>query len=358
MLGIKIFGGLADQIIYAIVIFFFIQLLKYLIKKYVHKLFDNLANKTESTFDNEIFDILRKPIDVLFLVLGIKFAIDVLPFSLGFMSYVDEAIRSAFALIIFWTIYELVKPVSNLIQKFTSKFGKNISNDIANLIKKVLQIVVLAIGFATILRGWGYNINGLIASLGLVGMAFALAAKDTAANLFGSLVIFTDKPFKVGEWINTPNVDGIVEEVGIRSTKIRTFAQGLVTVPNAILANSAILNWSKMGKRRIKMQIGLTYNTSPAQMQKILDEIRLMLKNHPDVHKDVIYVYFTDFLDSSLGVFCYYFTKTTNWQKYMQVKEDTNLKIMQIIENNKSGFAFPSRSVYLEKHRENYKELG
>ena len=106
------------------------------------------------------------------------------------------------------------------------------------------------------LQEWGYNVSGFLASLGLVGMALALAAKDTAANLFGSLVIFIDKPFKVGEWIKTPDVEGIIETIGIRSTKIRTFAQAQVTVPNATLANSAILNWSRMGKKTYHDECG------------------------------------------------------------------------------------------------------
>ena len=200
----------------------------------------------------------------------------------------------------------------------------------------------------TIFQEWGYNVSGFLASLGLVGMALALAAKETAANLFGSLVIFTDKPFKVGEWIKTPEVEGIVENIGIRSTKVRTFAQALVTVPNAVLANSAILNWSRMGKRRINMQLGLTYSTTTSQVEKIVSDIKQMLENHPDIDQDVIHIYFTDFKDSSLGIFCYYFTKSTDWGEYMRVREDTNFKIMKIVEDNDAGFAFPSRSLYIE----------
>jgi len=188
-----------------------------------------------------------------------------------------------------------------------------------------------------------------LASLGLIGMAFALAAKDTAANLFGSLVIFTDRPFKIGDWIKTPIVEGTIEEIGIRSTRVRTFAQALVTVPNAVLANSAILNWSRMGKRRIKMRIGLTYSTTRQKLQTILNDIRQMLKNHKDVHQGTIMIYFDKFEDSSLSIFCYFFTTTTVWEEYLKAREDINLKIMKIIEDNEAEFAFPSQSIYIEK---------
>jgi MscS family membrane protein len=204
------------------------------------------------------------------------------------------------------------------------------------------------IGFAVILQSWGYNVTGFVASLGIGGLAFALAAKDTAANLFGSLVIFGDKPFEIGDWIKTDEVEGTVEDIGIRSTKVRTFAQALVHVPNATLANSAIINWSRMGKRRIKMNVGLTYETTEAQMRTIVEQIRSMLQGHEEIDQSTLFIHFTDYSESSLDIFCYFFTKTTVWGEYLRVREDVNLKIKKIVEENGSAFAFPSRTVYLE----------
>ena len=190
--------------------------------------------------------------------------------------------------------------------------------------------------------------SGLGAALGLGGLAFALAAKDTVANLFGSLVIFTDRPFKVGDWVETPAVEGMIEEIGIRSTKIRTFAQALVSMPNATLANAPITNWSRMGKRRVKTRLGLTYNTTVEQMQAILEEIKTMLKKHPDVHQETILVSFDEFDNSALSIFLYFFTKTTVWLEYLHVREDVNFKIMQIVARNGAQFAFPSQTLYVE----------
>jgi MscS family membrane protein len=312
--------------------------------------FNKFFSNKEEPSTEEIFYSIQKPLSYMFIFIGINIALKFLNIPEEMLEFIIPLIKSGFAFIIFWTMYNALTPLKSNINTITSKFGKELSDDITNFLIKTLRFLIIAFGFVAIMSVWGYNISGFLASLGLVGMALALAAKDTAANLFGSLVIFSDRPFKVGDWIMTPEVEGIVEEVGIRSTKVRTFAQALVTVPNAVLANSAILNWSRMGKRRIKMHIGLTYSTTASQMETIVQELRAMLIAHKEIHQETIYIYFTDFQDSSLGIFCYFFTKTTNWGEYMRVREDVNLRIMHIVENNGASFAFPSRSLYIENN--------
>lgn len=316
-----------------------------------------ISEKTGILFEDTLLYSIRKPMNFLFLLIGASIALKIVGIPDEHKGIVVPLMKTWVAFIIFWAIYNILTPLTKVFTKFTYKFGKELSNDITNFIIKTLKFLVLFIGFISIMNVWGYNISGFLASLGLVGMALALAAKDTASNLFGSLVIFSDRPFKLGEWIKTPEVEGTVEEIGIRSTRIRTFAQAIVTVPNAVLANSAILNWSRMEKRRIKMSIGLTYSTSALQMQTILKEMREMLANHKDIHQETIFIYFTDFQDSSLGIFCYFFTKTTIWNDYMRVREDVNLKIMNIVEKNNASFAFPSRSIYIEQPSQKIDEL-
>jgi len=162
------------------------------------------------------------------------------------------------------------------------------------------------------------------------------------------LLIFGDKPFDIGHWITSEDVDGVVESIGIRSTRVRTFGDAIVSVPNAKLANANILNWSKMRKRRIKMTIGLTYSTTKKQIESTLKDIRSMVDNHPDIHQSRKLIYFNEYQDSALGIFCYFFTKTTVWAEYMRVKEDINLKIMSIVEQNNSSFAFPTRTLHIQ----------
>jgi MscS family membrane protein len=167
--------------------------------------------------------------------------------------------------------------------------------------------------------------------------------------MFGGMVIFLDKPFTIGDWISTPSVEGTVEDITFRSTKIRTFAHALVTVPNATLANEPITNWSRMGKRRITFHLGVTYTTSRSKLEKCVQAIRAMLEEHPGIHKETIFVYFERFNESSLDIFLYFFTNTTDWKEYLSIREDVNFKIMQILEQEGVSVAFPSRSIYIEK---------
>ena len=170
------------------------------------------------------------------------------------------------------------------------------------------------------------------------------------ANLFGGLTVLIDKSMKVGDWIKIGDVEGIVEDIGLRTSKIRTFEKSLIIIPNQVLANQSLENFSRRNVRRIKMVIGVTYSTTREQMVKILEDIRTMLKNHPGIAKNqLLMVYFTDFGDSSLNIFIYCFTNTADWEKYLAIREDVNLKIMEIIEKHGAEFAFPSTSIYVEK---------
>lgn len=307
-----------------------------------------LSEKTQTTFDDKVVEVLENPFRWGIIAIGFYFAFSLFSVTSDIASIVQHLLRSTIILLAMWIFYRALNIFSDSMLAFSRRFHSDLGESLANLLVSVLKSFVVIIGVITVFQEWGFNVSGFLASLGLVGMAFALAAKDTAANLFGSLVIFTDRPFKIGDWVKTPDVEGTIESIGIRSTKVRTFAQALVSVPNGVLANTAILNWSEMGKRRIKMTIGVTYDTSSEQMQSILEGIRTLLKNDAEIHPDTIFIHFTDFQDSALGIFCYFFTNTTNWGEYVQVRERINLEIMRIVESNGASFAFPSQSLYIE----------
>jgi MscS family membrane protein len=334
-----------NRYILALVVFLFFQLFRVFFRKIILK----IVNKTKTTLDDEIIKLIHKPIEYIFILIGLNISLNILELNDIIHTISLHTINSGFIIVVFWALLKILNYLSANIYKISNKFGDKISNDIANFIVKTIRFFTLIIGFILVVQEWGYNVSGFLASLGLVGMAFALAAKDTASNLFGSLVIFTDKPFKVGDWIKTPQVEGTIESIGIRSTKIRTFAQAVVTVPNGTLANSAILNWSRMGKRRIKFDIGLVYDTKAGDIQNIVDDIKTMLKNHKDIDQETIHIYFSAFEASSLNIFCYYFTKTTDWGLFMKVREDTYFKIMKIVEQNNSSFAYPTQTIKLDK---------
>jgi MscS family membrane protein len=167
--------------------------------------------------------------------------------------------------------------------------------------------------------------------------------------MFGSVTIFTDRPFQVGDWIKASGVEGYVEDVGFRSTRIRTFDKTLVSVPNSKLAGNTIENMDARPVRRVKMTVGVTYETKSDQMRKAVEAVREILRSHQGIWQDYWLVYFTDFGASSLDIFIYYFTKSKVWAEYLEVRQDVNLKIMSKLEEMGLEIAFPSQTVYLKK---------
>ncbi|NLC27307.1 MAG: mechanosensitive ion channel family protein [Campylobacteraceae bacterium] len=336
-----------QDIAIAIGIFSFFLFLRAIFSKTIIIALKTLTSRTKTTLDEKLVNALEDPSKFAFTILGFYLAKEWLKLE-TIDGFLDNIIGSAVVLIVFWTLYRLINEFKNIFTTFSSKFGQKMSSDIENFIIKTLRVIIIALGVMAILQEWGINVSAFVASLGLGGLAFALAAKDTAANLFGSLVLFTDRPFKIGDWVEVGSSEGVVEDIGIRSTKVRTFAQALITIPNATVANSAITNWTRMGKRRIKMSLRLTYNTSTAQMEEILKKIREYLTNNEAIHPETIMIYFDEFGESSLNLFCYFFTKTTAWANYLEVREKVNLELMRIIENSGTSLAFPTQTLHVE----------
>jgi len=345
---ITLFGNSLGKWLTAAIIFIIFLLLRKQLSKLVTLIALKWVQKTESTLDDEILYVVQRPIALGMIILGFDVAFSFMKFSESFTQMISHTMTTLAIVLVAWILYRVIKLFESSHELIAKRFKTDNGITLAKLLLSILKTIVLIIAGMNILSTWGVNITGFVASLGLVGMAFALAAKDTASNFFGSMVLFTDQPFKVGDWIKTDEVEGTIESIGIRSTKVRTFARALVSVPNGNMANAAILNWSEMNKRQIKMTLGLTYSTTASQMKQILKEMRELLKNDADIHQQTIYIHFTEFQDSALGIFCYFFTKTTNWGEYMEVRERINLELMEIVEKNGAAFAFPSQSLYVE----------
>lgn len=216
------------------------------------------------------------------------------------------------------------------------------------VVRAIVKLGVVVVGLLLIFQNLGFEVGSLLAGLGIGGAAIALASKDTIANLFGSIVIFVDRPFQVGDWVEIGEQEGTVEEVGLRVTRIRTFANSLITVPNSTLTTTSINNWSRMRKRRVKLTIGVTYDAKPDQLQAAVAAIREVLQSDRRVSQDFMLVNFTNFGASSLDIFVYAFTLTTRWDEYMQIREELLLEFMRRVQDLGLSFAFPSQSVYIE----------
>jgi MscS family membrane protein len=337
------------QLVMAIFVIVFAIFLRKLVEKIVLKILKRLAKKTKTVIDDLLLEVLEKPIQMIIVVLGFYIATMIMGFPENLHMFLVGIFKGFFLFIIFWSLYRGTDVLSKVIERLFYKTENRLDDMLAKFINKGIKVIIVSMGFITILQSVGTDIAALLTGLGLGGLAFALAFKDTASNLFGSITIMIDRPFSLGDWIETSEGEGTVEDIGFRTTKIRTFSKALLFIPNSIMSSSAITNWSRMTKRRIKYQIGLTYSSNVEKLQGCIEDLRKMLFDHPEIHKEQIYVYFENFGDSALEIFMCFFTSTTNWQEYLRVREDVNFKIMKIVVGAGLSFAFPSRSIYIEK---------
>jgi MscS family membrane protein len=322
------------------------------LKNYVisrlYKPFDRLLTRTATDLDNALLEAVRKPLTWIVFAFAVWLALGVLNLPDGIEQVSVLVLQTVGTVFVAWTIYRAIDVAGIAMQKFTQHTESEIDDHIVPLVKRVLRVVLVAFALVAIIQQWGYDVTSLIAGLGIGGLAFALAAKDTLANWFGSLMIFTDRPFTLGNWVKTGSIEGIVEEVGLRSTKIRTFDKSLITVPNKNIAHDSIENFSLREQRRINIKIGVEYRTSRAQMQEVLDGVKEVILGHELSDPETMTVFFSGFGDSALEVVIRVFLNTADYMEFMAAQQTIFLEIMRVVEEAGTAFAFPSQSVYME----------
>lgn len=330
----------------AATVFFLLFFLRNVLVENSFKMLRPLLKRIGLEMDSAVQAGLKNPLRSLIIILALYLFFTILPLSGAHHIIMVQFVRAASVVVIAWKLYELVDLYG--FTQLSRKIDIKIDRMLIPLLRNFTKLLIVALTLSLIAQEMGFNVSGFVAGLGLGGLALALAAKDALSNIFGGIMIVTDKPFSIGDWIYTPSVEGTVEDISFRSTKVRTFANSVITVPNANLANEPITNWSRMGKRRISFHLGVTYNTPAGTLKICLEKMREALENHPAIHKETIFVRFDRFNESSLDIFLYFFTITTNWKEYLEIKEEINFRIMEILQQHKVSIAFPSRSIYLE----------
>ena len=268
----------------------------------------------------------------------------------------DKILRSSLIICLIGGVYNLCDAGHGLIMQLLKRSNQHIDETIGELISALAHMLCIMLGVVMVAKEWDYDITAFIASLGIGAMAIAFAAKDSLANVFGSIVIITERPFVVGDWISANNVEGIVEKVSFRSTCIRTFYQELVYVPNNLLSNTSIINYTQRQKYRIQFLLGVTYSTTREQLQNVCQQIRQLCEQMDDIYNEGFDVNFFEFGDSSLNIRIVCYAKvpenTQNYalknSMYHKIREKFNLEVMRILEENGVSCAFPSRSIYFE----------
>ena len=309
------------------------------------------AGKTRTTLDDMLVGAFVRPAGWACLLGGLYGALMILPLPsepVDIRKFSDSLVKGFSILIIVWCAALLLDGFIQVWKTKADASDSRLDDQLVPLVHKAGKAFLWVIGIVLFLQNLGYSVASLIAGLGLGGAAIALASKDTLANFFGSVVIFVDRPFHVGDWIEMDGIEGTVEEVGLRTTRIRTFANSLITMPNSMLTTKAIENWSRMKKRRIKMTVGVTYSTNPEKMAQLVDGIRAIIAGDESMDHDYYLVNFNEFGPSSLDVFIYCFTRSTVWADYLAARQNFMLKIMRLVDELGLEFAFPTQTLHVE----------
>ena len=298
--------------------------------------------------ENAIVATITKPINHFITITGIVAAVMLIPFSAATSVAVDAFVIKVYRLVVIALLGMLASDAVGNIPLYSKKFSESENKTLLQFFIKIAKAIIIFLVIAVLLKEVGFDVTGLITSLGLGGVVLALAAQDTASNLFSGIVILFDKPFAVGDWISVGGMEGIVEEMSFRSCRIRTFDNALISVPNNKLGSDSVTNWTKMNVRKTRITIGLVYGTKKETLQKVCDEIKANLMKYDSIKKDNIMVWFDNFNSSSLDVVVQYHTYLTGAADYFSLKEEIQYMIMDVVESNGTDFAFNTQTIIVE----------
>ena len=335
-------------------------LFKGLISRYLSHALYKVIGKAEKRVGVEKFDeLLTKPIAFFIMLSVLYFGVNHLVFpaewniapveELGIRMILTKGFSLVYIYAIFIIVLRLISFFGILLQKRAEETENKMDDQLVPFTIEIVKFIAYVfVGGVILGEVFGVNATGLITGLGIGGIALAMASKESLENLLGSFTIFLDKPFTVGDTVTVGSVSGTVEKVGFRSTRIRTFDKSLVTLPNKKMIDAELDNLGMRPVRRVKFNIGLTYETTPEQMKSIVSDIQIMVDEHPKTNQDGR-IRFQEFGSSSLDILVMYFVDSPKWGDLIDVKEDINYKIMEIVKKHNSDFAFPSTTVYLQK---------
>ncbi len=339
------------NILIAVAIFLGFLLLRGLFSKYILTWVHNRAIKSATNTDDLLVDALIPPLRFVPVIMGLFAAGHYLNFSHDSTVYYSftNLIRTLIAFTIFWALHRGIIPLSHK----TSIIEKVLNKPMAEWIFRCLKFVIIFIGAAVVLDIWGIQVGPILAGLGLFGAAVALGAQDLFKNLIGGLTILAEKRFQPGDYVLVEGViEGVVEEIGFRSTRMRRLDKVPAHVPNALLSDAAIMNFTRMSHRRIFWKVGLRYDTTTEQLRMISDKVLAHIKESKDFAKGHglnTFVGIDSFSSSSIDIMIYCFTSTTVWEDFLKIKEELAFKLKTIVEDEcGADFAYPTQTLLIE----------
>ncbi len=353
------FGLSVTKILLFIGIVFLILFMAKFISLIVFKFLKGKAEKTNTDFDDNIINAIETPVIWLFYILSTHVALIFLGLentNIPLKTFSGIITETLVAVFLTWLVLRLIDVFDNylagVLQKEKGKGKREILLHFFPLMKRALKVAVLFIALIVIVQNWGYSVTSLVAGFGITGLAVGFAAKESISNVFGSVFIVADHVYKIGDWIvvdrsiNSSNVEGIVEDISLRSTKIRAFDNTLITIPNCEMANATIKNVSAHKKRRIYEFIDITYDTPAEKVELAVELCRKIVREHPEM-EEYQQIHFNQFGAHSLKIMLYIFTKTTDWGEYLRIRQEIFLSIFREFNNHGIEFAFPTQTLYL-----------
>jgi len=335
--------GIVVLLIVALLLF---SIFKLIINQILSRILKRTAKNTE-VFEGYLSQIAQ-PLSLAFLVIVLRVLVRSLHFPLEYSYYIQGFFAVAQIVFLTYIAYKLVNIIGAYMDAWAQKTGSSLNPQLNSLLRKTARIFIILIGIWLFTENIGWNITGVIAGLSLGGLAIALAAQDTLKNVFGSLMILVDKPFKIGDWILAEGIEGKVEDIGFRSTRIRTFYNSLITVSNAKIADMNIDNMGIREMIRYRTRIGITYDTPPILIDAYINGLRQIIDNHPYTHKENSFVFLHDFSTSSLDIlFVVHFITSDVLQEFAW-RQETLLKVIHLAAHLGVRFAFPTSTLHIE----------
>ncbi len=333
------------RVVLAVAVLALFWLLRRLLAALVVRPLHSIAKRTNTGWDDVVLTIVTVPARLIIIAIGLIIGAEILNVDVNTSIFVVHLGRVFIIIAVMLAAYQIVDalaPSSNRLFRLT---GLTINERLLPFMRTAIKLILIALALVIIIQEWGYDVSGLVAGLGLGGLAFSLAAKDTVENLFGFTTIVGDQPFMVGEFIKSNDIEGTVEHVGIRSTRIRQPDQSYVTVPNSKLASSPILNWSRLSKRWYNTTLRVTYSASRQDIVELMTRIRAMLAEREKVQADSIIVNFINFGDFGYEILVRCYINLADWPTFTNEHQTINLEIMRIFEELDLKIAFPSRAI-------------
>ncbi len=334
------------QIAIAVVLVFI--LFRKVFSSIVMKCYYLIVKKDKKPKDSPMYKFLN----VLFIIVGIYISINIFPVSKQVKYTIQEIFKASVILIITKALTTLVYEDSPIYKKIFKRDNKTVNTFICKIIKAALWgIAFIIISFEL---GFLKNLTGLFTALGIFSAALALAAQEIVKSLIGGMEILTDKPFVIGDWIEVGTHQGTVIDITYRSTRIKSYNNAIITIPNSIITSESIINWNRLSSRRFEATLNLSLDTSSDKLKKIVKEIKLVLENHASVIKGTVEVHVNSISTTSVEVFIYLYVKEVEYPKFLKVKEELLCNLLFLLEKENVELAYPTQTLYLRKGEENF----